>query len=551
MNIAERERETSAALDQVDQALDVGDRRAIYEAARAAWRAWRARELAELVLRAASFGQAPRPTAPLARWKEGWLAQARLAEPFEQLALLEALAPIAKRALLVSCLDELVGLTDDPTVARAALRLLTRNQTAPNELLSLGSQWDSSVSSRLVKLVVEARDPGLIPELTAFAEQVGSSYPLERSLRARLRRAIDALAVIADPPLSTALIVRAETLAQRFTQPMTLGREAPRPASDAAGLRAAVLAHADDNTLRAIWADALQLQNDPLGTLIALQLAGPSDARAHSAAAKLVDNHWRTWLGPLAGAVVASSVVFDRGLFDACALKPLRKTNSTILSNPGWASVRSITFDGHGALTRVMTRLEEAYNLTSDGLSELRSFVFPRLRVLEVLPATWPIESVAQTRGLPALRSLMFSARALDRVLVEAATRGVDQAMLDQLLREQPTALASEWLLEAHFTENLEHLTMMGDWITEEGGWGLEALPGFLSALRARAPRLRTFEVEAARLWARPIAVRFDLERGVTDVIEREPTPRGVDAGTLARGEALARATNALWRPRA
>lgn len=73
---------------------------------------------------------------------------------------------------------------------------------------------------------------------------------------------------------------------------------------------AAIAREPDDLALRAVWADALQITNNPRGELIALQLAGMP-----------IDDHLSTHAGSLLGPLAPHRRVHDRSKAEAFTWK--------------------------------------------------------------------------------------------------------------------------------------------------------------------------------------------------------------------------------------
>jgi uncharacterized protein (TIGR02996 family) len=474
--------EVESGLRRFEEALADGRRRAAYEAARAAWRACRAPELAALVERAAERfttlelppGKSPK------RFMEAWIEQARRRQPYEGQKLLGALDALARThvgSTVAVCLDEMVSEADDPSLTLPACELLGY----PGGSTSFGS-W-GKVLTRLFTIIEKSGDPRAFEVLNALAKDAKEN-PAARggstsaSLVERIPKALAKLAkrVSPEPPLlDEALRARAREalglLDHELCEPAN--EQAAEPAAEDA-LFAAVLADLDDHAARAVWADALQLRGDPRGELIALQLAGTP--AASKKAEKLVKAHWRTWVGPLAPAIVPSTVVFDRGLLDACTTDVRRKgVADAIFGHPGWASVRRLHFANYGNLTAAMQHLEEALNVPEDGLAALAKITLPRLRVLSVSgnPAGRGVKALAETRGLPSLRSLEF-----------AYGGGMGGAH------------GYAWVFSAPFGAQLEAFGIFGDWYE----WPEQELADWLELFRAQAPSMQKFTVRSTNV---------------------------------------------------
>jgi len=481
-------REVAESLERFERELAAGRRRAAYEAALTAWRACRAPELAALVDRAAIVFA---PNTPLAENKqaafvEAWLARARNREPYERRWLLDQLERLAlahKSSLVASCLDELVVTQDDPSIALPACTMAGM----PGGTVNFGS-W-GKVLTRLFKLIVNAGDPRAIAPLDKLAKatmQPGSprTPSTDQDLARRIPKVVTALRKCTVVPLDaelTTLVTRSLALLDKPLSPANT--EAAAATRDDA-LLAAVLADLDDDAARAVWADALQQAGDPRGELIALQLAGTANAKAAKAADKLITKHWRTWLGPIAPAVVRDSLEFDRGLLVACTTDVRRKgVSDAVFSHPNWGTVRRIAFRAYGHLTPAMSRLEEARGVPEDGLEALATTTFAHLRVLEIRgdpgfhdrtgggPRSKSMKALATTKGLPSLRSLGFDG--------------------SYFLRGTPEHC--RWIFETPFAGQLETFAIKVDWPE----WESDVVSSWLAVMRPAAA-LRRIEFRAS-----------------------------------------------------
>jgi len=488
-------REVAESLERFERELAAGRPRAAYEAALTAWRACRAPELAALVDRAAIVFA---PHTPLAEKKqaafvEAWLARARNREPYERRWLLDQLERLVlghQSSLIASCLDELVATQDDPSIAVPACTMAG----LPGGTVNFGS-W-GKVLTRLFKLIVNAGDPRAIAPLDKLAKATTQpasprTPSTDQDLARRIPKVVTALRKCTVVPLDaelTTLVTRSLALLDKPLSPANAEEEEEATRDDA--LLAAVLADLDDGAARAVWADALQQAGDPRGELIALQLAGTANAKAAKAAEKLITKHWRTWLGPIAPAVVRDSLEFDRGLLVACTTDVRRKgVSDAVFSHPSWGTVRRIAFKTYGHLTPAMSRLEEARLVPEDGLEMLATTTFPRLRVLEInrnrgayddgmaggIPRSKSMKALATTKGLPALRSL-----------------GLDGPYY---LRGTPEYY--RWIFETPFAGQLETFTIKVDWPE----WEADVVSSWLAVMRPAAA-LRRIEFRASAVLA-------------------------------------------------
>jgi uncharacterized protein (TIGR02996 family) len=110
-----------------------------------------------------------------------------------------------------------------------------------------------------------------------------------------------------------------------------------------------VLCNPADDDLRQVWADALQERGDPLGEVVALQIAatrGPLTRVQEKRLKSLVAKHRHEWLGPLADVIMQrDGLVIDRGVITSCQtrIKSQRALGAAI-GDPRWGGVQSIWF---------------------------------------------------------------------------------------------------------------------------------------------------------------------------------------------------------------
>jgi uncharacterized protein (TIGR02996 family) len=137
-------------------------------------------------------------------------------------------------------------------------------------------------------------------------------------------------------------------------------------------LFAAVYQNPDDDELRDVLADALQLRQDPRGEFIALQMArhrAQHDPGPSSREETLLRKHRKQWLGPLAGSVHPKEHVFRRGFLDECHV---RFRNAAHARAEGhhveWATVRTLEFcEGtHELVTPAMRSLRSLGGAITD-----------------------------------------------------------------------------------------------------------------------------------------------------------------------------------------
>lgn len=142
----------------------------------------------------------------------------------------------------------------------------------------------------------------------------------------------------------------------------------------------AVYAAPDDDVPRERLAEHLTKSGDPRGELITLQLAtarGDASPKAAKKIASLLKKHGKTWIEPLEGSLVASSVAWERGFPVAGALA-MRKP----------ADQKRITH-GPNALS-TLRRLSLGKSESGFQIDWLRRFLFTSpLRGLRELTGLW------------------------------------------------------------------------------------------------------------------------------------------------------------------
>ena len=528
-----------AQLSQFLTDVEAGKRRAAYEVALAAWRETHAPELAMLVERAAiAFTTSePLPTKAQKARVEAWLARARTREPYEARWLLEELRPLVegrKGSIVAACLDELVTMKDDPSLTLAACTLLA----LPGGAVAFGT-W-GKVLTRMFKLIGSCCDVRAIPRLEALAAETpsreGHTDSALEFVRERTPALFETLRAVPVRALGADDLAVVASCMAALDRPLPAAAAEASPTGSADALFEAVLAAPDDDQARAVWADALQEAGDPRGELIALQLAAATNEKAAKSAQKLIAKHWRTWVGALAPAIVATSVEFERGLLDACTTDVRRKSVATaIFDHPHWASVRRITFKGWGQLAPGMQRLEEAHGVPESGLAALAKTEFPALRVLSIkadpgdqpddgmldgAPASRGMKALAATKGLPALRSLHLS-----NMMREWTRR--------QFRERVPGDYA--WIARTPFGGQLESFGLNAPWPNWNRGQWAEYL-----AIVAAMPKLREYRITyegTLVLSLRERSVRLDMsetmEHRREETLARARSVVGAEGWTL------------------
>lgn len=501
-------------LDTFTTEVRAGRRRAAYDALCTAWRERRSPELGDLVdaAGAAFCDDAPIEAATAKKaFIDAWLARARTRAPYEVgwlLAQLERPILAKQTSLVAACLDEIVGTRGDPSVALPACKLVA----LPGGTVNFGA-W-GKVLTRLWKLIEHAGDPRAIAPLQQLASTLDAGKDgvftpsTAAALRERIPKVVAQLAAHSVQALGQDELAQVRACRALLAAPLAPAVDRDTPPSVVDTLFAEVLANPDDEAAIAVWADALQQQGDPRGELAALQLAGKDNEKARKVAQKLVTKHWRTWVGPIAPAIVASTLEFERGLLAGCATDVRRVgVAKVIFEHPNWRTVRRIELRGYGHLSAAMPFLEEARSISDTALEKLDTVTLPRLRVLGLRrradPNTKGIMLLLQARAVPALRVLA-------------------------------TPDECRWLFGSRLAAQLETLQVGHTyWPAEGPAWITEWL-----ALRKELPALREFHFEGAAS-----TVRVDLIAQTLQLVATPSTPPYM----VASAQAIARHANLRW----
>jgi hypothetical protein len=224
--------------------------------------------------------------------------------------------------------------------------------------------------------------------------------------------------------------------------------EDPPPASlqgEETKLHAQVLAEGHGLEARQVLCDLWAQRGDPRGEFGALCFSGKRTAEVLDQAARLVLEHGRSWLGPLAKVIPCSGALFGSGPFlEKAVVHFASAKNFKALGNdPHWATVKALTFAGeHGGLTPAMKNLLEVGPLRSAQLAPLKKGTW-LLRALEVVVDRQPVLKELASLRLPLERLSLRGAPSLDlRPLVHASWfEGLGQ--LELWLPSHTTDLAS------------------------------------------------------------------------------------------------------------
>ena len=157
--------------------------------------------------------------------------------------------------------------------------------------------------------------------------------------------------------------------------------------------------HPDDDNVRLVLADALQLAGDPRGELIMLQLNPGRDPKRR--VMKLLQRHGLSWLGALRGHVLP--VAYERGFLASCVVVD----GEACAGADEWSTVREVELPrdgGVGFLAHpVMRSLRRLAGVTPRMWAQLPALA--RIEAIEL--ASSPIEqAVASAARFPSLRRI-------------------------------------------------------------------------------------------------------------------------------------------------
>lgn len=216
-------------------------------------------------------------------------------------------------------------------------------------------------------------------------------------------------------------------------------------------LLAAVYAAPEDDVPRAVYADWLQQRDDPLGELIALQLARrdtPPTPKAWRREATLIQKHRKAWLGPLWDVVSHAHLAFDRGFVSEVRLRAKISAQqlARATGDRRWTTVRALDMWGYAYAELLLHDVLRNVRVLGSALPELALPLLlderpRRIRDLEIQAAVEQLaapvrDALRAAVGLPELRHL--------RIRVQ--TRGPD---------------AFDWLWTSPLGERIDTLTLI------------------------------------------------------------------------------------------
>ncbi len=317
----------SAALAEVETAIQQGDEAAALRHALVAWQHCRHARITAIIERLSSRVSQTR-TRPGGKTpadkQSAWLAVAAAKDPADLEVLISSLRDVRKPDLLEARLAALKGRCD-PRLARA-MHAVMEDPPIPNStglgtllaamdlIVAIADPRSDEAWSRLVR-IVGARGGGPVLESLRKRMPMGST---------RLRAALDETVT----ELSDDDAARLDAIEHLV----------PARAQSTDPLFAAVYANPEDDRPRMVLADLLQELGDPRGELIALQLA--SAGKRSKREKELLEAHAHDWLGPIAPLVHRTGLDYERGFVARCSVRgETARHASALLGLPEWRTV--------------------------------------------------------------------------------------------------------------------------------------------------------------------------------------------------------------------
>jgi uncharacterized protein (TIGR02996 family) len=304
----------------------------------AAWRTHHHPAIAELVDAAATRAIArtpPRkPAGTLAEQHAQWMANVREHRPIDLAWLFDNFAP-PRGDLALARIVALATWPDDP---RVVIGLCELCRIKP--LVTQNRLWTRVFAQIRARLARHALP--LLRELAAGR----SVTAFDQRLHSRLALHVHAAEALPELPEPDAALVA------KIASALDLrGARASRRTID--DLLREVWAAPNDDGPRHVLADWLTERSDPRGELIALQLARArrtADAAAMRRERALLDQHGRSWLGPLEPVVITSSfVAFERGFLSRCEVAWRRLAAMPhLMTHVAWSTVREYRLASEG-----------------------------------------------------------------------------------------------------------------------------------------------------------------------------------------------------------
>lgn len=402
--------ETLERLTSAERRLKAQEWVAGFDDLLAAWRGFRASELAELIDTLSQRAARDKKVANksdtqiehVAKWTKMFHERSALGLGVLLADLQQVIVEQAQPRFIVPRIEALATVHDDPRIPSTLIPTFKH--------FGFGGQW-SKVILRCQRAFAAAADPRTLLMLQAARPE-------------RSRGTFDGLSSKVEdvkPPtfLSELYAIREsiEKIIQQIPDSLVIetpAREKPTGA-DPAALLEQVRQSPDDDELRLVLADALDAAGDPRGELIVLQIRraqGESNAKTWARERQLLKAHMKTWLGAIAPVVKLKDAVFERGFLEKCTAVARRQVDAKVhFQHEEWATVRSITFENEARITPVMRSLREAIHVDGTALEQLVENGHPKLERLGL--TTWrgghEVLAACPKEKLPSLAHLQIT----------------------------------------------------------------------------------------------------------------------------------------------
>lgn len=334
--------------------------------------------------------------------------------------------------------------------------------------------------------------------------------PYVTAIRASLKRAEHVLSTIPFQPAESAELREIEVIEQLLC---VHGAARVNIQRDSRELLDAIHDDPEDDERRALYADHLLGQGDPLGELVMIQLregsiSGPEASAIQAQKAALLEKYGRVWAGEL-GPYFERQLVFERGLF-AGGLVHQALPPPALRSSREWRALRYVDLGASADAPADLLALDlhTLLGLPARAIASLlesacaRSLVELGLRDLRDVPELELIR-LGQGEALPRLRKLHLASEFLGHL------RGSE---LLTRIEEVVTDLVSPWAdlprSEAPALE-LVHIWLAPSYQRASWSFHVRLLPDGGGAVEARVdpkapPRLDALEGLSAFIWTLP-----------------------------------------------
>jgi uncharacterized protein (TIGR02996 family) len=220
-------------------------------------------------------------------------------------------------------------------------------------------------ANKLAERIADGRCIPLIERLIAKKTDAWNDSELRDRLRKLRARFAPPPALAKDDKVIVAALAKAIARIEKHApDPKQLTRAKTSSTDDGSRLLAEVLADPDSEAPRMVFMDWLQQRGDPRGEVMSL-------AAGDERAAKLVKQHGKSWLGPLAA--VVTEPVFESGFLTECTVKlASKKHREQVLLEPLWATVKRVTCEERAVVeSPAMKSLRTVAGLSIEDHAEL------------------------------------------------------------------------------------------------------------------------------------------------------------------------------------